>query len=173
MKSKWVDAGVEPLILPCFALINSRGEILCSDAFTLHLWTPHTLSSQPNFHHQTQRLIRLTRIWGQLLYACACESVCGLLFDMCCTSAFCSRVHTEAKRWWWGGGFNLLKYDHFLGALESDWRPLWLWLSGSIRRHQWCNAASPLRGNRAEWVAREAELFRGYWLCREVVENPT
>lgn len=89
VKSNQADPGVWPLILPCCALINSRGEILCSDAFTLHLWTPQPLSSQPSFYHQTKHLMRLSRVRGQLLNAsvraCGWASVPHVLqLGLCC-----------------------------------------------------------------------------------------
>lgn len=89
VKSNQAEPGVWPLILPCCALINSRGEILCSDAFTLHLWTPQPLSSQPSFYHQTKHLMRLSRVRGQLLNAsvraCGWASVPHVLqLGLCC-----------------------------------------------------------------------------------------
>lgn len=108
------------LILPCCALINSTGEIQCSDAFTVHLWAPHTLSSQPNFHHQTQCLIRLTRIWGLLLYAWGSGCVWAPLWHelqlhLCC-------IHTEAKL---GGAVSVSSLPGCFGAwLEASVAPV-------------------------------------------------
>ncbi len=117
VKSNWADTGVGPLILPYCALINSRGEILCSDAFTLHLWTPHTLSSQPNFHHQTQRLIRLTRIWGRLLYACVRVNVCGPHLWHALRLGLCFAVFTQRP----SGGFQPVKVSSLPGCCRAIW----------------------------------------------------
>lgn len=92
VKSNQADTGVGPLILPWCALINSRAEILCSDAFTQHLWTPHTLSSQPNFHHQTQHLIRPMRPTFKMHVR---VSECQRLSAIRCSSAFCCFVFTQ------------------------------------------------------------------------------
>lgn len=134
VKTNRADTGVRALSLSRGALVYSRGEILCSGAFKLG--TPHyILSSQPNFHHQKLYLIRLTRKWGLLLYACACECVWAsvwraLPLSLCLL--YSHRGQTQGGR----GTLNLWKQDHFLGAPPSDWRSPQLQLSGSIRRHR-------------------------------------
>lgn len=122
-----------------------------------------TLSSQPNFHHQTEHLIRLPRIWGLLLFAHVALSMTWTAATVLC----CCHLHKGQA------GSATCEYHHFLFAPPYDQRSLWQQLSASIRMTLVAIAPFRLTGNWAKWLWERMSCSDDSWLCREVLENPT
>lgn len=87
-------------------------------------------------------------------------NVCGPPSYMCSSSAFVAGFTKRPTR-----ELSMKKWmrDHFLGATTSDWRSLWLQLSGSIRSH--C-------GDRSNSTQQLIELndFKRDWAVQRIVD---